>query len=348
MMHLKKVENTIYKIILLLFLMTYWQTIHDTILLPSTQIVYIGIGSAMEHYIELTEENNQQYPCFLNKFGGNKVIILIDPVLEHDLKIQTYFNLIENPLRMINIIKNDMDAPIFRHFQNYNTTVFAINDWFYLEALEWMPSDKITQTNENIAILLSIINTCLEKQLKTKLIVQDYVGRDNTKFYLELFNIWNKEDVLNNILFDVSQRNEGCFIKLSPNIINIDSDKNFIQEKYMSLVDIKDSSLFIPIIVSRIDQLIFPLSKYYQELNLTPTLLKPETHAIKYLSNVYNITCVDNSHEYLVTYYEKLIKVMINDIVDSRDADPTIKDYLFENILNRDVFISTISVFKFD
>ena len=327
--------------------MTYWQTIHDTILLPSTSIVYIGIGSAMEHYIEITEENNQQYPCFLNKFGGNKVIILIDPVLEHDLKIQTYFNLIENPLRMINIIKNDMGALIFRHFQNYNTTVFAINDWFYLEASEWMPSDKIIQTNENIAILLNIINVCLEKHPKTKLIIQDYVGRDNTKFYFELFNIWTREDVLNNILFDVSQQNEGCFIKLSLNLANVDLDNNFIQEKYMSLVKIKDSSLFIPIIVSRIDQLIFPLSKYYIDM-----IQKPDTITsyddTKYLSTIYNITCVDKSHEYLIKYYEKLIKLMIDDIVDSREADPTIKDYLFENILNREIFISILSVFKFD
>ena len=328
--------------------MTFWQTIYDNILLPSTTTVYIGIGSAMGHYNEITEENNQQYPCFLNKFSGNKVIILIDPHLEHDLKIQTYFNSIENPLPIINIIKNNNGQPVFRHFQNYNTTVFAINDWFYLESTEWMTPEKITQTNENTAVLLNIINVCLEKQPKTKLIVQDYVGRDNTKFYLELFNIWNKQDILNNILFDVSQQNEGCFIKLSFKLANIDSDKNFIQEKYVQLANIKDSPLFITNIISRIDQLIFPLSKSYIDMIQKPDIEPVEYTEIKYLSHIYNIPYPDNGHTLLKPYYEQLIKIMIDDIVDSRDADPTIKNYLFENIFNRDLFVSTLSVFKFD
>ena len=49
--------------------MDHWQRIFNYLSLPTTTTLYIGVGTSMSHYAEVTEQNNQQYPCFLNNFS---------------------------------------------------------------------------------------------------------------------------------------------------------------------------------------------------------------------------------------------------------------------------------------
>ena len=71
--------------------MYIWHKILTTVAKASCKLVYFGIGSEMNDCHKITELNNSQYPCYLNKFEGNKVIILFDSQLETPLKIEKYF-----------------------------------------------------------------------------------------------------------------------------------------------------------------------------------------------------------------------------------------------------------------
>ena len=44
-----------------------WSNIFDAVAQGSTAVVYLGIGSAMGSYNQVTSTNNQQSPCFLEK-----------------------------------------------------------------------------------------------------------------------------------------------------------------------------------------------------------------------------------------------------------------------------------------
>ena len=56
----------------------------------------------MDSCNQLTSMNNQQFPCFLNKTKGNKVVILIDPILEMPLKTEQLFQEMGDPLILVN------------------------------------------------------------------------------------------------------------------------------------------------------------------------------------------------------------------------------------------------------
>ena len=48
--------------------MSVWDNIFNNINDQTINFVGLFVGCAMGYYNEITEENNQQYPCFLNNF----------------------------------------------------------------------------------------------------------------------------------------------------------------------------------------------------------------------------------------------------------------------------------------
>jgi hypothetical protein len=89
--------------------------------------VYLGIGAAMDSCNQLTSMNNQQFPCFLNKIKGNKVVILIDPILETPLKTEQLFQEMGDPLILVNSEFKD-EKTYFRELRtkSNSVTIFAI------------------------------------------------------------------------------------------------------------------------------------------------------------------------------------------------------------------------------
>lgn len=215
-----------------------WTTVYNYINDERTSMVYISIGSYMGHYQQITSENNQQYPCFLDNFQGRKIVILIDPELESPLKVQEYFIEKENPLQIIDTNN------LFRILENDEVTVIAINDTFFFEITPYMENEEIDKTYKDIYILKNIIRICLSKQQITKLIVQDYTGHDTTNFYLDLIDSkeFNLNDLLNHILFDVTEGNGVCSIQFNSEMIKFNSYGNFIQDKYLPLTDSSDAN----------------------------------------------------------------------------------------------------------
>ena len=81
----------------------------------------------MDSCNQLTSMNNQQFPCFLNKTKGNKVVILIDPILEMPLKTEQLFQEMGDPLILVNSEFKD-EKTYFRELRikSNSVTIFAI------------------------------------------------------------------------------------------------------------------------------------------------------------------------------------------------------------------------------
>jgi hypothetical protein len=247
--------------------MNHWQRIFDYISLPTTNIIYIGVGSSMGDYQEITTKNNQQYPCFLNKFAGKHLVILIDPYMETNLKLLNYFEELNDPLILQNQINiTNTTNPYIREYTNDKGLFFIMNDCFYSDVNQYMEQNEIEQANHHIAIMHQIISIALGKISPSKIIFQNYSGYDTTTYYLSLFDVFNHDQLLSNVCFDVTQHNGGCFIDFDPNMITLDKNINFIQEKYELLVNFPDSQYYLKNLKTRIDLLSYPLVWNYINL----------------------------------------------------------------------------------
>lgn len=318
-----------------------WNNIYDAIIQSENNIIYMAIGCAMGRYHEITENNNQQYPCFLNKFDSKKVIILIDPELETPLKCEPIFN------EELTVINNNTNIRLLTNSEN---TIFAINDMFYYELNPYMTEDIKTKTLSNIQILHLIINTCLESN--KKLIFQDFTGLDTINFYLDLFNYYDKDQLLNNIMFDFTQENSGCTVDINYDCVKLNNKGYFIQEKFMTLKDLyyTESKLLNKIIKKRIDNLNYPILWIYNKMLIGEELRVFSFHEftqIKLLCSIYDINyelLIKNNN---IELYKNLIIKLLQDILFAKECED-LYNFFLENISNLSIFQKKLSLLKFD
>lgn len=351
--------------------MDYWQRIFDNLSLPTTSMMYIGVGSSMGHYTELTEQNNQQYPCFLNDFAGSHLVVLIDPCMESNLKLCEYWEQQGDPLILINQtnwdntqnsecvvnywtdqMKNtypNSTVPRVREFTNSRGTFFVINDCFYPELNVHMNQTQTDKASESITILYQLVTIALGKINPSKIIYQDYTGTDTTNCYVSLFELFGREQVLSNVCFDVTQQDGGCFIELRPNMIQLDGSGNFVQEKYENLCKFPHSAKYLGILKTRIDALVYPTIWNYIKLKECANFEQVFISRVKNLALLYGLEFNHmSSRDSLLYQYLCIIKTVIRDVVRSRDIDDSFADFLLANLENRTEFINTISVLKFE
>ena len=331
--------------------MNHWQKIFDYISLPTTNLVYIGVGSSMGDYKEITTKNNQQYPCFLNKFAGKHLIILIDPYMETNLKLLNYFEELNDPLILQNQINiTNTTNPYIREYTNDKGLFFIINDCFYSDVNQYMEQNEIDQANHHIAIMHQIISIALGKISPSKIIFQNYSGYDTTTYYLSLFDVFNHDQLLSNVCFDVTQHNGGCFIDFDPNMITLDKNINFIQEKYELLVNFPDSQYYLKNLKTRIDLLSYPLVWNYINFKKSIDFERVLVHKIKFLAIIYKIEydLSNNNYNYILNCYYNIIYCVITDIVRSRRIPDEFIEYLITNLENRFEFTNLMSILKFE
>jgi hypothetical protein len=181
----------------------------------------MAIGSSMKYYVSdpsllsnqkgytrlLTRQNNQQYPIFLGKMRQSKgcAIILFDHYLEDDLKIPL-------PLYQTQIvIDQSTNQSIFRKLEYEQTTVFAFHENYDYNDIHFMTR---------------LVEKCLS--INSKLIVQDFTGRDLAPLYDTLLDIFGKEEMLPNILFDVTAGNGDCLIEFVDEDCSLYPDGSFV------------------------------------------------------------------------------------------------------------------------
>jgi len=351
--------------------MDHWQRIFDNLSLPTTTTLYIGVGAGMGHYTELTEQNNQQYPCFLNNFPGSHLVVLIDPCMESNPKLCTYWEQQGDPLNLVNQtnwdnttvsqcvgrywtdgIKDEYPGsvvPKCRQYVNSRGTFFVINDCFYAELNRHMSQEQIEKVSESFSILCQLVTIALGKVVPSKIIYQDYTGTDTTFSYGNLIEVFGREAILPNVCFDVTQNDGGCFIEIRPDMIQLDESGNFVQEKYENLTKITNSPKYLQILKSRIDALTYPTVWNYIKLKECANFEQIFIDRVKNLALLYGQEFNPNSsHNVLMRQYFSLISTVIRDIVRSREIDDSFAEYLLANLENRTEFINTVSILKFE
>lgn len=311
-----------------------WDTIIKDIN-KDIDVIYIAIGCSMDSYFELTQSNNQQCPCFLDKFK-KKLIVLIDPCLETPLMVQK---------QITNL--NHVQYGEHRILKNDSLIVHAINKSFYYPPNN--PFDNISKESDiNFTNLLKIIELVLE--LKIKMIFQDYTGSDLTNFYCELMKIFDSDELVKYVTCDVTQKDGGCFIDICPDIIKYDSDDNFIQEKFLPLIKINRFDTFRDILKRRIDLLNYQLLWTYNK-SIDTNEWKPfDTHKIMVLCTIYNYDTrfLDYNVDllYAIDAIRELMVIIIKDVVDSLNCEKELVYYLVSNLTSRNEFVNMTSMLK--
>lgn len=341
--------------------MSFWEIIHNTISIPSISVLYIGIGSGLGTYKheQISEQNNQQYPCFLEHFPEHQVILLIDPNLEYPLKLEKIMEDSGSKLIQESEIKqmseNNDEKIIFRYLKNDKMSVFAINDDFSYEEQEYMNPDQKIQTNENLTNLICMIESSLGKIKPNKVIMQDYTGRDTAKIYSSLFNIIDSDLMMKHVIFDVTQLESGCFINIQRNMISYDSENNFIQERLLPLTKITKSPLFNQTLKRRVQKLIYPVSWAVSQIETNGKIPEPNYGNnyevdFKILSQVYDLEYNEFNFnlDYKKNKLEHLVQLMLQDILEARECQKSEIEHARNILKNRSDFINFVAVLTFE
>jgi hypothetical protein len=317
--------------------MMNWSIIYDSI---NSGIVYLAVGCAtniLPNSGIIEDKDNQQYPPFITKFDCFKTVILIDPLLEDFLAIEKYLIMHEQEYD----ISNSGDIKII---QSYNLIVFAIKDTF--EILEYNHSVDGDVSDPKIVSdtsrLIELVNVCLSKNVK--LIFQNFTGKDTTILYIKLFNMFERTMLLKNILFDVTQKNGGCFIDMDESQVELDDDGYFVQEKYMKLNELTNHKHFNDVFKYRVEILAYYLSHDYMQCLLEPSYKQEFENCLKLLSFIYNIDYNEDNQtpSYLMTIYEQVFRQTITDMVISKRLDEKTVDDLMFALNNRELFTKSI------
>jgi hypothetical protein len=238
-----------------------------------------------------------------------------------------------------------------RVYYNDQMTIFAIKTHFEYIIYNSGSPEKIIKEREMvdlcIANLINLIGICIDKQPKTKIILQDYTGRETTNLYISLLGFFDRDDMLNHVLFDVTQKDSGCFVELTETQAPIDANGNFIQEQYLELTKITQSPLFPTICKDRINKVIYPISLNYSRLISEPGYSIVNRDLTQYFALLYNIPfeSSNNTPEYLIQFHERLIRSMICDILTVKQIDPLSIDGLIHllHMPSRSKFIDSMS-----
>ena len=293
---------------------TNYSYIINEITIFKPDIIYLAVGCAMGNYSIINPNNNQQYPLFLEPFTNKKkLIILIDPQLETPLKLESQINLIETD-----------SVNYFRVLQTDNLIVFAIKKLFYFYHYDKNTLDKI--------FLNKIISYSIENKIKT--FVQDYTGIYIKHAYLEYLE--DNSDIKKYVIFDVTQDYSGCFVDFSKVVIYYDSEDNFIQPYFLTLVEIKKLSFdtFKIHLNKRIDWVNFRIFRQIRMINKEIKEDIKDTidveNILKNLKNIYdNITL-----EITINNLENTINIVVSDIIIALELDETLLTNIKTNMIN--------------
>ena len=293
---------------------TNYSYIINEITIFKPDIIYLAVGCAMGNYSIINPNNNQQYPLFLEPFTNKKkLFILIDPHLETPLKLESQINLIETD-----------SVNYFRVLQTDNLIVFAIKKLFYFYHYDKNTLDKI--------FLNKIISYSIENKIKT--FVQDYTGIYIKHAYLEYLE--DNSDIKKYVIFDVTQDYSGCFVDFSKVVIYYDSEDNFIQPYFLTLVEIKKLSFdtFKIHLNKRIDWVNFRIFRQIRMINKEIKEDIKDTidveNILKNLKNIYdNITL-----EITINNLENTINIVVSDIITALKLDETLLTNIKTNMIN--------------
>jgi hypothetical protein len=299
-------------------------------------LLYIGVGTAMpdysmcdnkENHTVITPQNFQQHPLFINRFSGNKIILLIDPRLESPLHILEYY---ANMGRQI-VLSLSINSILSIYTEVNGETsdmIIAVKDSIY-----W--SDQREESySEHFAFLVNIIMSCMDNNIKV--IMQDYSGIDITNTYSRLINIFGKEILFPNVIFDVTYGDGNCMQHIDVDTLKLDKNGNFVQEKFLLLSRLAkiNSSNFKRIREERVNLILSELSyKYHRKVGYMG-------YDIEKINPMFTIYRIEEKHD--LTDIERVTQNMLQDISISSHHDMSGME-MFSYITNRSKFIDIMT-----
>lgn len=307
--------------------------------ISANSIVYMAIGSSMKYYVSdpsllsnqkgytrlLTRQNNQQYPIFLGKMRQSKgcTIILFDHYLEDDLKIPL-------PLYQTQIvIDQSTNQSIFRKLEYEQTTVFAFHENYDYNDIHFMTR---------------LVEKCLS--INSKLIVQDFTGRDLAPLYDTLLDIFGKEEMLPNILFDVTAGNGDCLIEFVDEDCSLYPDGSFVNEKYKRLSQVSNLSISRRVFVDRLKVITNEISWIYITKCKNPECDFSFPEKVYYLFTVYDIKKPEN--ENVTERFGQLLEHLIRDVTSFQQCEPDVAHNIISVLHDRSTFLKYIEMISFD
>ena len=213
---------------------------------------------------------------------------------------------------------NSEGIHIFRTFNNIIELIFITQSIHYSQYV-----------SDNYFYFDSFLEEMIDISLSnnSKMIVQDYSGKDTKYIFRKLYNkSFNKEMFTNNILFDFTYGNNHCsvdFIKYQP---IIDSNGNFINILLMSIEELKKYYHQYPII----DEIIL---KYYTDEKsmykyiINTIVIDIRRQELIRSGEIINIKGYNDKYS-VNTSKDKMIQIL------KEELEPIIKDYRELGIMN--------------
>lgn len=286
--------------------------------LYNPDIIYMAVGCSMINYQTITTQNNQQNPLFMEKFK-RKFYIFFDPLLETPLKIESQIN-----------FTNVESSKEFRIFSNNEYFIIAINTLY--------------NYNENDIFIITLISYILD--FNKKMILQDYTGNDISKIYLKLFNVFPKDILIKKVIFDITQHDGGCFVDFNNFPIFYDINDDFIQPRFMTLINIKKDNIYYnKIAIDRMNLISYNLSRYIKILNKFIENTEYEEKIIKEI--IYKLSIIyPIKVEITLDNIKKIIVIILSDIIISLQESTDIIDNIVKNDFDQSEIINYISKLK--
>ena len=344
---------------------SYFEIINNAAANPNTNLIYFATGCAQPRawYEEAPEhskrvvidENNQQYPCFLPKLvqaGKKQLIILFDPKMEvSPLRIENYFVSHGDPLELTNLVGPD-NNPLLRQYTNNTVNVIVINDYFFFDSHDMMTPVELNMVNESTIYLINLISICLGKVEKTKLIVQNFCGTRISYNYCNLFDAENRNDLLENVLFDVSQIDEPCFPKFNSDMCSLNAAGHFIQPRFQLLGQLKESVDYKTQFAYRINILTGKLMFDYVKLYNNDEYIIEYYKEAKLLMLMYGVEFNSDIKDtkYIRAKYYVLFRLMIHDVCVSKVLHPDAIAHIMSlvDLRDRTGIVNLLGVLKYD
>ena len=277
-------------------------------------IVYVGVGCALNpiNINENINKNNidnspftQQSLKCLSEYK-TKLYILIDPELN-------------------NICLGSNGPQVFFDRERHNMKVYRSKDC----SLTVLAIKESIDYDKDFDILKFICEFVLN--YKKKMIMQDFSGRDLTYYYIKLMKLFGKKEMLQNVIFDITQMYEGnCFPDVETNVIT-DTDGNFIQSKYDE-ININTFKDYWSMLRNLAYMMRNPKERHYNSIKICIAFV------------IYDI--IDFDFEFNIQEIKKLFHIIVNEILSIKNIRER-KEELVNGLLSDDEKTRTDTINKF-
>ena len=271
-------------------------------------IVYVAPGCALNpinnNDNNISKFTQQNLKC-LERYQ-KKLYILIDPELDT-------INLGSSGPKLI-LVESNEHIRVFES-EDETLTVLAISDYI--------------DYDKNFDVIKLICNFVLEN--KIKMIMQDFTGRDLTYYYIKLMKLFGKKEMLQNVIFDITQSYEGnCFPDVETDVIT-DTDGNFIQSKYDE-ININTFKDYWSMIRNLSYMMRNPKERHYNSIKICIAFV------------IYDI--IDFNFEFNIQEITKLFHIIVNEILSIKNIRER-KEELVNGLLSDDEKTRTDTINKF-